>query len=267
MSNYALRQFKKQHANQPHLANLLAKTEILYPALSPKGVQPKQLGRDKLRLLFVGKDYFRKGGPVLVRAHTELRRRGVPVETTIVSSLHWSETDYVGPPDSGSVRFALKELDASDIILHRGLPNGMVQELMRTADYLVLPTFHDTFGYVSIEAMHAATPVIATATAAQTEIVSDGCSGILLPFDNDPEVGKWTWLYGQKRPDYLRNYWDETSRLARVLAERLQQVWEAPHVYGIQSSNALSKALQDFNSKNASARLEMIYESATRDFR
>jgi glycosyltransferase involved in cell wall biosynthesis len=35
-------------------------------------------------------------------------------------------------------------------------------ERMREADFLVVPTFYDTFGYVFIEALSVGTPVIAT---------------------------------------------------------------------------------------------------------
>ena len=56
---------------------------------------------------------------------------------------------------------------------------------MRDADFLILPTLHDTFGFVAIEALAQGTPVIATATCALPEIIQHDVCGYLLPFDND----------------------------------------------------------------------------------
>ena len=154
----------------------------------------------------------------------------------------------------------LKELDAPGITLYRGLPNCAVQELMRAAHFLVLPTFHDTFGYVSIKSIHAATPVIATATGAQVEIVEHAHSGFLLPFANDARVGKSVWLYQQKHPEYVAQYWAAIDQVAGAICRCLQNFWEARHLYGELSSNALAKAKQDFNSNRAGERLATLYQ-------
>ncbi len=183
MSQYALRQMKHQHRDRPGLGRLLAKCEVLYPSVRPARSAPKSAGSE-LKLLFVGGDFYRKGGPALVRAHKTLRAAGVPVRTIIVSSLNWSVDDYIGPGRQ-RCKAAAKELSAEEISLHRSLPNDEVRRLMAETDFLILPTFHDTFGYVSLEAMAAGTPVIATATCAQKEIVDPGRFGFLLEFDND----------------------------------------------------------------------------------
>jgi glycosyltransferase involved in cell wall biosynthesis len=184
------------------------------------------------------------------------------VRTTIVSSLRWSPDDYVGPPDAKGVAAAEAELSADGITLHRSLPNDEVRRLMALADFLVLPTFHDTFGYVSLEAMAAGTPVIATATCAQTEVVEPGRSGFLLDFDNDPVVGKWSWIYGQKRPGYTEAYWATIDRLASALAEQLRRCWEARADYAALSAGALARVNTRFHADRARDRLEQLYEKA-----
>lgn len=72
---------------------------------------------------------------------------------------------------------------------------------MADSDYLVFPTFHDTFGFVPIEAMACGTPVITRDTCAQPEIVENDVSGVLLPFPNS-EVGDWTMLHKSREPNY-----------------------------------------------------------------
>jgi glycosyltransferase involved in cell wall biosynthesis len=261
MSKFAMRQMKRQHRERPELDRLVAKCEILYPSVRPIRFAPKSM-RNELTLLFVGRDFYRKGGPALVRAHKSLRGTGVPVRTIIVSSLRWSVSDYIGPPDAKGVEAAEKELSAEGISLYRSLPNSEVRSLMAEADFLILPTLHDTFGYVLLEAMAAATPVIATATCALTEIVEPGRSGFLLDFDNDPDVGKWSWVYGQKRRGYVEAYWSTIDSLASALAERLQQCWETRSYYEALSAGALTRIDSQFHADCARTRLEQIYESA-----
>jgi glycosyltransferase involved in cell wall biosynthesis len=263
MSEYAVRQMKHQHRRRSELAQLLAKCEVLHPGIRPVRTAPKAAGKE-LTLLFVGSDFFRKGGPAVVRAHKALRAAGVPVRTTIVSSLRWSPDDYIGPPDPSGVAAAEAELAGDGITLHRSLPNAEVRRLMEQADFLILPTFHDTFGYVSLEAMATGTPVIATATCAQREVVEPGRSGYLLDFDNDDDVGKWRWIYGQKRPGYIEAYWSSIERLTSALVAQLQQCWEARSDYEVLSAGALARIETTFHADRARDRLEQIYERARR---
>lgn len=259
ISDYALRQFRQQHADFARLPELLAKTEVIHPVIAPRTARPKAHS-DRLRLLFVGRDFMRKGGPVLLRAHRRLRRAGIPVETTIVSSLAWTPRDYVGPPDKGYVDDALKDMAQDGIIHHRSLPSAQVYALMDAVDYLVFPTFHDTFGFVSLEAFASATPVIATDTCVLPEVVQPGRNGYLLPFENDPVVGKWAWLYRQADPGYLAAYDTATGALAGALVDRLASAWENRRDYEALSAGAVASAHGRFHPAGARQRLEAIYE-------
>ncbi len=259
ISEYALRQFQVQHRNFSGLADLLAKTELIYPVTRPRRVVPK-VHSDRLRLLFVGRDFMRKGGPVLLRAHERLRSHGIPVETIIVSSLQWSRSDYVGPPNDIYVKKALSSISQSGVVHYKSLPSSDVFKLMDVADYLVFPTFHDTFGFVSIEALAAGTPVIATDTCALPEVIRPGENGYLLPFENDAEVGKWRWLYKQDDPGYLDAYEDATERLADALFARLGRAWEDRGDYERLSVGALADAYGRFHPDSARSRLETLYD-------
>ena len=263
LSDYALRQFRQQHDGFDRRAELLAKTERIYPAVAPRAERPKT-ATDRLRLLFVGRDFMRKGGPILLRAHRQLRRMGLPVETTVVSSLCWSPRDYVGPPDAGYVADARCDLDQEGVTHHPGLPSERVFDLMDRADYLVFPTFHDTFGFVTIEALAAGTPVIATETCVMPEIVEDGRNGFLLPFENDAEIGKWTWLYRHGDPAYLDAYEAATRRLAAGLVARLCEAWENRRDYEVLSAGAVAMAHGRFHPAHARLRLERLYEKLRR---
>ncbi|HWI21153.1 MAG TPA: hypothetical protein VNT22_00910, partial [Baekduia sp.] len=142
MSEYAIRQFRAEHETAPELAALEAKLELFRPAVSLSRQEPKPPSPDGLRLAFVGKDFFRKGGPAVMRAHAQLRAQGIPVETTVVSSLAWSADDYVGPPSASYVEAERLKLGQEGVTLREGLPNDEVLRVIEEADFLVFPTLH-----------------------------------------------------------------------------------------------------------------------------
>jgi glycosyltransferase involved in cell wall biosynthesis len=259
MSQYAIRQFRVQNRGAPELPTLEAKLELLYPAVAVVADRPKPPPADALRLLFVGKDYFRKGGPALLRAHDALRAQGIPLQTTVVSSLQWAPDDYVGPSSSAYVERERARLAQAGVTHHPGLPNPDVLALIRAADFLVLPTLHDTFGFVSLEALAAGTPVIATDTCAQPEIVEDGRSGYLLALESDGEVGKWPWLARRDEPEYQGAYEAAIEGLAAALTQRLAEAWEARDGYSAMSQGALDRVRERFDRDRARARLEELY--------
>jgi glycosyltransferase involved in cell wall biosynthesis len=260
LSEYAVRQMKHQHRDFPGLTGLVEKTRIVYPGVQLTRQTPKKANACPA-LLFVGNDFFRKGGPALVRAHKILRTSGIAAQTTIVSSLAWSAEDYIGPPDPIGVEAAKRELMADGITYHRSLPNRDVRQLMEASDFLVLPTFHDTFGYVAIEAMAAGTPVISTATCAQPEIVEDSESGFLLDFENEPDVGKWNWIPRTKKPGYIDAYWSTTDLLARSIADKIGEFSGRCFDYERLSAGAIARASGRFSEEHARGELEDIYKS------
>ena len=56
--------------------------------------------------------------------------------------------------------------------------------LMRAADYLVLYSGYEGLSHTLLEALHAGTPVIASARGGNPEVVRDGENGILVPHPN-----------------------------------------------------------------------------------
>jgi glycosyltransferase involved in cell wall biosynthesis len=178
--------------------------------------------------------------------------------------LAWSPQDYIGPRDANLVEAEKARLHQDGVTWKAALPNNEVLGLMSDATFLVLPTFHDTFGFVAIEALAGGTPVIATATCALPEIVEEGGCGFLLPFDNDPTVGKWTRIYESGCSDYEPAYRDTVDVLAQRLAERLPSWWEARNTYPQLSAKAIDRAATRFSYEGATARLEALYERARR---
>jgi glycosyltransferase involved in cell wall biosynthesis len=261
MSRFAIRQFRAQNRGFAGREELEGPMRVLYPAIETPHHAPKPHSAG-ISLLFVGFNFIGKGGPALLRAHEQLRARGLPVSTTVVSSLEWAEDDFLGPPSRAYVERELRRLGGEGITHHRTLPNPETLELMRAVDYLVLPTLHDTFGYVAIEALSRGTAVIATDTCALPEIVEHGRCGFLLPFERDDEVGRWRYLYQTGEADYLDHFEEAIELLTQGIVDAVEHSWEKRRDYEALSQGALDRARTRFSRDYARAMLEQIYERA-----
>src|ERR1044072_1745051 len=259
-SEHAKRQMAWQHRLSPHRKTLLGKTEVLYPTVPSSTYRHKRLGAS-FRVLFVGNDVMRQCLPALIFAHEAVAEQGVPIETTIISSLRWRRRDYVGPPSKGPLDNILFKLGQPSIRLLDPMPDDMMLDMMRESDLLALPTLHDTFGYVLLHAMSRGTPVVATATCAIPEIVCDEQNGWLLPLPTD-RLGRWEWLYHTKSADYIDAYNDHMRYLAGALVDVLLDLWEHRDGYEAISAAALETVSSRFNRDRARVRLETLYEQA-----
>jgi glycosyltransferase involved in cell wall biosynthesis len=259
MSHFAKNQMMLQQRQSPHYGTLLNKTEVIHPAVPFEPWRPKRLGH-ALRLLFVGADFMRKGLPVLISAHEKLESLNIPVQTTVVSSLRWHRGDYVGPNSKRLVEEQKRRLRHSTITVFDRQPNEVVRRMMRDHDFLILPTFHDTFGFVILEAMAAGTPVIATETCAIPEII-DGSNGLLLPLPTD-RIGRWELLYQKRLPDYDYRYVSACIHLTRALVDHLSSVWQTRDRYEAMSAAALDTIANHFAQDIARERLEALYDRA-----
>jgi glycosyltransferase involved in cell wall biosynthesis len=263
MSEFGRRQFRRQNRAFPGRAELETRMHVLYPAIDAVAERPKRHS-DRISLLFVGFNAMGKGAPALLRAHERLRAEGLPVDTTIVSTLEWRPDDFLGPPSRAYVDGELRRLGAEGVTHHHRLPNREVLELMRASDWFVLPTLHDTFGYVAVEALSRGTPVIASDVCALPEIVADGECGHLLPFPKDDEIGRWRHLHRTREPDYLDRFDEAVELLADGIVAKVAAGWERRGDYEALSAAALERVRSRFSRSFARDRLEAIYELARR---
>lgn len=114
--------------------------------------------------LFVGKDFERKGGFVLLKAFHLVRRVESDAELVIVG------------PNTLNVR-----LPDGAHFLGRVNDRNRLSEIFRMADVFVMPTLHESFGFVYLEAMQFNMPCIGTNIFAIPEIITDGETGLVIP--------------------------------------------------------------------------------------
>lgn len=263
LSKYAVRQFRRQNRGFAGLPQLEAKLRLRYPAIALRRAAPKSSLGPTLRLLFVGRDFMQKGAPAMLLAHELLRRGGVPVQTTIVSSLRWRQDAAYAHPRSPEIVERTKARLAQDGVTHHfETPHAEVMRLMEEADFFAFPTLHDTFGYAALEALACGTPVLASATNALPEVVEDGRNGFLLPLELDGELGRWAWTYRTHEPGFLPAYEEAMRVLGETIAERLAELWESRDRYAGLSAGALAIVRERFDLASARAELEELYERA-----
>ena len=140
-------------------------------ALFPFGSKPRPPAQQRpLRILFVGGDFERKGGPLLLAC----MRNGLAArcEVHIV-------TRQPVPPTPGV-----------HVYSNLGPNDPRLLALYRDADIFALPTYADCLAVVLGEAMAAGLPVVTTRVGAQPEAVQDGRSGIIVPPGDAETLGR-----------------------------------------------------------------------------
>jgi glycosyltransferase involved in cell wall biosynthesis len=121
------------------------------------------------RLLFVGVDWEGKGGDIAFETLVKLEEMGIQAELIVCGCV---------PPTSFSherMRI-IPFLDRRDERQYQELQN-----LFMTANFFLLPTRRDLFGFVFSEASAFGLPAIATDTGGVSAAIKDGENGFLLP--------------------------------------------------------------------------------------
>jgi phosphatidylinositol alpha-mannosyltransferase len=130
---------------------------------------------EELRILFVGRPEERKGLPILLTAFNALVEH-VPSRLTVIGAEREDVLRYVADPDLMRRIHIRGRVSGEDLWTE-----------LHGADVLCAPSLSgESFGMVLTEAFAAGTPVIASAIAGYSDVVSDGVDGLLVP-PGDPQ--------------------------------------------------------------------------------
>jgi N-acetyl-alpha-D-glucosaminyl L-malate synthase BshA len=122
------------------------------------------------------------GEPVLMHASNFRKVKNVP---TVVEVFHRVRQRVpcrlvlVGDgPERAKVVERVRALGRERDVLFLGLQDA-IEEILPQADVLLLPSEHESFGVVALEAMACGVPVVATNRGGIREVVADGVTGYL----------------------------------------------------------------------------------------
>ena len=118
------------------------------------------------KILFVGTNWQRKGGPTLLAAFRRLRQKYPQAELEIVG--------------------CTPEVDEPGVQVIGRVPREDLHRHFTQARVFALPTLLEAFGIVFVEALHFGLPIIGTNIGAVPEMVADGVNGYTVrPGDAD----------------------------------------------------------------------------------
>ncbi len=156
---------------------IAAKITILHPPQAPiiKSFAEKEaLPLRPLHFMFVGHDFFRKGGLEMLEVFIQARKHSqIPLRLTIVGALRIHDyATNAGEKELAEAKRLIR--NNSDWIAHYpSLPHAEVLALMKQAHVGLLPTYADSYGYAVLEFQAAGCPVITTEMGALAEVNSE----------------------------------------------------------------------------------------------
>jgi alpha-maltose-1-phosphate synthase len=157
-------------------------------------------------VLFVGRITRQKGVTHLVDAI-----RYLPPETQVVLCAGAPDTPEIAAELRQKVEQA-RQHHPRIVWIEKMVTKPEAIQLYSNARLFCCPSVYEPFGIINLEAMACRAPVVASATGGIKEVVVDGETGYLVPFDQDPQTGFPT----------------NPEKFARDLATHIQQLLDDP---------------------------------------
>lgn len=158
------------------MITLLPPQKLIIGDVLEKGVTWSE--EETLTFIYVGSDFYRKGGRETVHVLSELHKR-YSFKLILISSMAIDEQRYMRTENDEKESKCLIEKNKDWIEYYDRLPNTEVLEKMKKAHVCLLPTWMDTFAYSVLEAQACGTPVISTSLRALTEINNENVGWLI----------------------------------------------------------------------------------------
>ncbi len=165
------------------------------PNMPPPGAPLDNAGYSNQTILFVGIDWERKGGPLLIEAFARVLEK-IPSARLIIAGC------------SPEVRMRNVE------VLGR-VPLAEVSRLLLRCSVVALPSWREPQGINAIEAITYGIPVVVSAVGALPEVIDDRKSGRVIPPGDVPALAS-ALIDLLSDPDLCRRYGEAARETARA---------------------------------------------------
>jgi starch synthase len=203
-------------------------------ALERHGVDPARPS-----VVFVGRITRQKGVPYLLQAALRF-----DPEAQLVLCAGAPDTREIGAEVEGLVD-RLRRERGNVLWIDEMLPKADVVQLLSHATVFVCPSIYEPLGIVNLEAMACEAAVVATATGGIVEVVDDGVTGLLVPFEPAP---------GAIEPA-------DPDAFARGIAERVNALLADPDRAAAMGRAGRERALAQFDWSAIAEQTSQLYRS------
>lgn len=241
------------------IATIMDKVEVLYPPQTVnctlQELRNKYRPSKKIAFVFVGNDFFRKGGAILLDVLKKFSDK--KFHLTIVSS--FVADSVFGYSEDERKKVAEFVQNQSWITYLQNIPNEQVLEILKKAQVGFLPTIQDTFGYSVLEMQASGCPVVTTDIRALSEINNDDMGWIISIKKHD--VSKEAFYYDKNELAKAKQQIE--IRLFDIIKEMIEK-WEQGEVgyFENKALNCLDHISIYNNPIQYGERLSEIYQSA-----
>jgi starch synthase len=203
-------------------------------ALERHGIDPSAPS-----VVFVGRITRQKGVPYLVDAALEFDG-----SAQLVLCAGAPDTPEIGAEVERRVE-RLRAERGNVVWIDEMLPKPDVIQLLSHATVFVCPSIYEPLGIVNLEAMACEAAVVATATGGIVEVVQDGVTGLLVPFEPAP---------GAIEPR-------EPAAFSHAIAERVNALVADPERAAAMGRAGRERAVAEFDWSAIAAQTSELYRS------
>jgi starch synthase len=222
------------------------RVEVIYNGIDAEEYRPdprtdvlERYGIDPERpsVVFVGRITRQKGVPYLLDAALEFD----PAAQLVLCA---------GAPDTPEIEAEverrverLRSERGNVIWIDEMLPKPDVIQLLSHATVFVCPSIYEPLGIVNLEAMACEAAVVATATGGIVEVVDDGVTGLLVPFEQAP---------GAIEPR-------DPAAFSHAIAERVNALVADPERAAAMGKAGRERAVAEFDWATIAAQTSAVY--------
>ena len=161
------------------------------PEPTPQRARQEARLADRFTITYVGRPDRRKGVEILLRA-CEILAETVPNLQVVIVGYGFSRSQGQLGFGSRSYHFDVSRLEARGvgIQLSSAYDSAGAGVFYTASDIVVVPSLYEPMGYVAMEAMACARPVVAARVGGLAEIITDGRNGLLFEVGNYEQLAE-----------------------------------------------------------------------------